>query len=76
MARVISVRPSGVVLTMIDDMEGVEASFPSGAEAEQAARRRLIDLANSGEPAELRIYLRDGSLAGRFISPKRALEFA
>lgn len=41
--------------------------FTSGAKAEDAARRLGARLSDAGETAEIRIYLRDGSLAGRFL---------
>jgi len=41
--------------------------FFSGAKAEAAARRLAETLAHRGETAEIRIFLRDGSLAGRFV---------
>jgi hypothetical protein len=41
--------------------------FTSGAKAEDAARRLGARLSDAGELAEIRIYLRDGSLAGRFL---------
>ena len=41
--------------------------FASGAKAEDAARRLGARLSNAGTAAEIRIYLRDGSLAGRFL---------
>lgn len=41
--------------------------FASGAKAEDAARRLGARLSDAGEAAEIRIYLRDGSLAGRFL---------
>lgn len=41
--------------------------FLSGAKAEDAARRLAEAMADAGQPTEIRIILRDGSLAGRFI---------
>ncbi|HWA60672.1 MAG TPA: hypothetical protein VG939_04820 [Caulobacteraceae bacterium] len=43
--------------------------FASGAKAEDAARRLADRLARAGSDAEIRIFLRDGSLAGRFLCP-------
>ena len=74
MARVISVRPHGSDWIVADLIGGVAEVFPTGAQAEAAGRRRLDALACAGEAAELRIYLRDGSLAGRFVSVVSALE--
>ncbi len=44
-----------------------DMAFLSGAKAEAAARRLGLTLADQGEPVEIRIFLRDGSLAGRFV---------
>jgi hypothetical protein len=41
-------------------------SFQSGATAEAAARQLGDAIARGGQAAEIRIFLRDGSLAGRF----------
>ena len=46
--------------------------FRSGREAEKAARRLADRLARAGEASEIRLYLKDGSLGGRFLSPARA----
>jgi hypothetical protein len=43
--------------------------FASGAKAEDAARRLGASLSKAGAPSEIRVYLRDGSLAGRFLCP-------
>ena len=43
--------------------------FASGAKAEEAARNLGIRLAEAGDDAEIRVYLRDGVLAGRFVCP-------
>jgi hypothetical protein len=45
---------------------GHRQSFQSGATAEAAARQLGQAIARGGQPAEIRIFLRDGSLAGRF----------
>ena len=42
--------------------------FRSGARAEDAARRLAEAMAEVGQAAEIKIILRDGSLAGHFIS--------
>ncbi len=41
-------------------------SFQSGATAEAAARQLGAAIARGGQAAEIHIFLRDGSLAGRF----------
>ncbi len=74
MARVISVRPAGPNWTVVDSIVDAEEVCATGAQAETAGRRRLDELACAGEAAELRIYLRDGSLAGRFVTVVSALE--
>jgi hypothetical protein len=43
--------------------------FQSGATAEAAARQLGAAIARGGRAAEIRIFLRDGSLAGRFACP-------
>lgn len=52
-------------------VEGVanDIIFRSGGAAEGAARRLARRLARAGENSEIRLYLRDGTLAGRFLSP-------
>ena len=43
--------------------------FTSGANAERAARKLGVTLAQNGAPTEIQIYLRDGTLGGRFVCP-------
>jgi len=43
--------------------------FARGGAAESSARRLAARLAESGVPSELRIRLRDGSLAARLVWP-------
>lgn len=43
--------------------------FRSGASAESAAIRLAQGLADTGEHASIEIYIRDGSLARRFMVP-------
>lgn len=52
-------------------VEGVanDIIFRSGRAAEGAARRLAWRLARAGETSEIRLYLRDGTLAARFLSP-------
>jgi hypothetical protein len=45
--------------------------FRSGREAERAARRLADRLARVGVWSEIRVHLKDGSLAARFLSPGR-----
>jgi len=42
--------------------------FRSGAEAESAARALAQRYSDAGEPTEIVVYLRDGSVAGRYVS--------
>lgn len=42
--------------------------FLSGAEAETAARRLAQRYSDAGQPTEIEVFLRDGSLAGRYLS--------
>ena len=42
--------------------------FLSGAEAENAARRLAQRYSDAGQPTEIEVFLRDGSLAGRYVS--------
>ena len=43
--------------------------FRSGREAERAARRLAERLARAGLWSDIRLHLKDGSLAARFLSP-------
>jgi hypothetical protein len=67
MARMITVTPTeagwAVEADMVDDRHG----FETGAQAEAAAHRMARALVKAGHPLEVRIYLRDGSLAGRTL---------
>jgi hypothetical protein len=42
--------------------------FLSGAEAETAARLLAQRYSDAGRPTEIEVFLRDGSLAGRYVS--------
>jgi hypothetical protein len=46
--------------------------FLSGAEAENAARALAQRYSAIGQPTEILVYLRDGSLAGRYVSAPNA----
>lgn len=74
MTRVIRVAPSADGWEMRDEGTGMAHRFASGAAAEAEARRMLQRLGQRGVAAELRIYLRDGGLAGRFVAAASALE--
>ena len=42
--------------------------FLSGAEAEHAAKQLAQRYADAGQPTEIEVFLRDGTLAGRYVS--------
>lgn len=48
--------------------------FRSGREAERAAKRLADRLARAGVWSEVRLHLKDGTLAARFLSPARPPE--
>ena len=66
MTHVISVMPADRGW-MVRSEAFESMAFLSGAKAEAAARRLGVKLADEGEAAEIQIFLRDGSLAGRFV---------
>lgn len=59
--------PVGWTLS-IDDVDNGMV-FRSGRDAERAARRLADRLARAGVWSEIRLHLRDGSLAARFLKP-------
>ena len=67
MIRLISVSPVGDGWTVRIEPFDNEMIFLSGAKAESAARRMGRTIAKGGETADIRIFLRDGSLAARFV---------
>ena len=69
--RVIAVTalPDGWKLT-IDNVSN-DMIFRSGREAERAARRLADRLARAGIWSEVRLHLKDGGLAARFLIPGR-----
>jgi hypothetical protein len=69
MADVISVHPAADGWMVRSEPFGSEMLFRSGAAAEAAARDLGGRLAAEGRAMEIRIYLRDGSLAARFACP-------
>ncbi len=42
--------------------------FLSGADAESAARSLARRYSDAGQPTEIEVFLRDGSLAGRYVA--------
>ncbi len=60
----VSPTPSGWAVTA----DAVEVLvFSQGGPAERSARRLADALVQAGQAAEIRIHLRDGSLAGRYV---------
>jgi hypothetical protein len=62
--------PDGWKLTV--DNIGNDMVFRSGREAERAARKLADRLARAGVWSEIRVHLKDGTLAARFLSPGRS----
>ena len=71
MLQVISVEPLANGWAVRQDAVDNPQVFTSGAKAEDAALRLGARLAEAGDPTEIRIYLRDGALGGRFLYPAR-----
>ena len=77
MVHVISVQAALGGWAVTSDATDNEMMFLSGAKAELAARRLGEKLAADGRTAEIRIFLRDGSQAARFIcTPRQNLAIA
>ncbi len=64
--HVIDVSPTQAGWTVTADAVEVLV-FSQGGQAERSARRLANAMARAGHPAEIRIHLRDGSLAGRYV---------
>lgn len=69
MALLISVAPSEAGWSVQSDILAEAEFHASGARAESAARALAARTAEAGRGAEVRIFLRDGALAGRFLHP-------
>jgi hypothetical protein len=69
MMRLISVNPVSAGWTVRSEPFANDMLFLSGAKAESAARRMARTIADGGDTADMRIFLRDGSLAARFVCP-------
>ncbi|MFN3513666.1 MAG: DUF6894 family protein [Phenylobacterium sp.] len=67
MKHEVLVAPSDQGWTVCSEDAGVRLEFPNGALAEAEARRIARELAAGGRPAEVRVHLRDGGLAGRIL---------
>jgi len=69
MNEVITVAPSHGAWIVERRAKTSPQSFRSGATAEAAARQLGAAIARGGQAAEVQIFLRDGSLAERFVCP-------
>lgn len=69
MKHTIDVKPFEDCWVVVENHSPASGPIASGAAAEWAARRLGEARADSGEWAEIRIYLRDGTLAGCFLCP-------
>jgi hypothetical protein len=67
MVHVVSVIPVSGGWAVSSGVIAAPLVFFSGGKAEAAARRLAETIAHRGETAEIRIFLRDGSMAGRFV---------
>jgi hypothetical protein len=67
MVHVISVQAADGGWSIRSNSTDNEMMFLSGAKAEQAARTLGEKLAADGQTAEIRIFLRDGSQAAKFV---------
>ncbi len=69
MALVITVAPAGDGWSVRSDAFENELVFRHGGRAEAAARALAKRYADAGRSSEVRIFLRDGALAGAFKHP-------
>lgn len=69
MALLISVAPAGEGWAVSSDVLENDLTFERGGRAEAAARALAGRWAEKGANAEVRIFLRDGALAGRILHP-------
>lgn len=76
MNRIIAVKPVGDGWTVQSEAFDSEMIFLSGAKAEAAARRLARTFSDNGQASEIRIFLRDGALAGQVAVPARDLALA
>jgi len=67
MPHVIRVEPLGDEWALHDGDDKNPQVFASGAKAEAAAMNLGARLADTGKAVEVRIILRDGAVAGRFV---------
>lgn len=69
MALLIDVSHAGDGWTVHADTLDRDLTFDRGSQAEAAARALASRYATAGHGAEVRIFLKDGALAGRFLHP-------
>jgi hypothetical protein len=74
MIQAITVAPSAGGWTVKSDAAPSEMFFQSGASAEAAARSLGARIAEEGEEVEIEIFLRDGTLGGRYAYPRSSFE--
>ena len=67
--NVIYVEPAAEGWAVRQDLIANSQVFASGAKAEDAAMRLAQRLARAGHASEVRVFLRDGMLGGRFACP-------
>lgn len=70
MIQAIKVAPRADGWTVISDAGEAEMFFQSGASAEAAARALGARIADAGAEVEIEIFLRDGTLGGRYAYPR------
>jgi len=68
MSLMISIRAAQDGWSVQGDTFANGMMFRSGAEAESAARALAQRYSDAGKPTEIVVYLRDGSVAGRYVS--------
>lgn len=68
MIHIISVSPAQGGWTVSSSAFANPMAFLSGAKAEAAARSLAEKITRRGELAEIRVFLRDGTLAGRSMA--------
>jgi len=67
--KTVSVLPAETGWIVRSDEIANELVFKAGGRAEATARRLAEALAAGGQPVEIRIHLKSGELAGRFLCP-------
>ena len=69
MVQTITVAPSAKGWAVKAEAFDSEMFFRSGACAEAAARSLGTKIATTGAPVQIQIFLRDGTLGGRYVCP-------